>query len=154
MKHLEPVIENLSNLQHRTGLARASFYAGMAFSNTRTTAVHAVSYPMTLHYGVPHGVACSLTLADFWRYNLDAIDPAKVARLLAAVGERDPVAFAGRLKALAHQIGLPVTLAQAGIPREGIEIILNEGFHPERAANNPRQLTREDLREILERIHE
>ena len=154
MKHLEPVVEDLSNLQHRIGLAKASLYAGMAFSNTRTTAVHAVSYPMTLHYGVPHGVACSLTLADFWRYNLDAIDPAKVARLLAAVGEKAPEVFAGRLKALAHQIGLPVTLAQAGIPREGIGIILDEGFHPERAANNPRHLTREDLREILERIYD
>ena len=154
MKHLEPVVEDLTNLQHRIGLAKASLYAGMAFSNTKTTAVHAVSYPMTLHYGVPHGVACSLTLADFWRYNLDAIDPAKVARLLAAMGEKDPEAFAGRLKALAHQIGLPVTLAQAGIPRGGIDIILDEGFHPERAVNNPRHLTREDLREILERIYD
>lgn len=154
MQHLGPAIEDLSNLQHRIGLAEASLYAGMAFSNTQTTAVHAISYPMTLHYGVPHGVACSLTLAEFWRYNLDAIDPAKVARLLAAVGEKDPEAFARRLKALAHQIGLPVTLAQAGIPREGIDIILEGGFHPERVANNPRQVTREDLREILGRLYD
>lgn len=153
MQHLGPVIEDLSNLEHRIGLARASLYAGLAFSNTKTTAVHAISYPMTLHFGVPHGVACSLTLAEFWRYNLDAIDPAKVARLLAAVDVKDPEAFAPRLKALAHQIGLPVILAQAGIPRDGIEVILDEGFHPERVVNNPRQLTREDLREILERIY-
>ena len=153
LKHLGPVMEDLSNLQHRIGLAKASLYAGLAFSNTKTTAVHAVSYPMTLHYGVPHGVACSLTLVEFWRYNLDAIDAAKVARLLAAVGEKDPEAFAGRLNELARQIGLPVTLTQAGIPREGVEVILDEGFHPERVVNNPRQLTREDLREILERIY-
>jgi phosphonate metabolism-associated iron-containing alcohol dehydrogenase len=154
MRHLERVVEDLSNLEHRIALAKASLYAGLAFSNTKTTAVHAVSYPMTLHYDVPHGVACSLTLAEFWRYNLDAIAPAKVACLLAAVGEKDPEAFAPRLKALAYQIGLPVTLAQAGIPRDGIEVILDEGFHPERVVNNPRPLTREDLREILERIYD
>ena len=154
MKHLGPVMEDPDNLQHRIGLARASLYAGLAFSNTKTTAVHAVSYPMTLHFGVPHGVACSLTLAEFWRYNLDAIDSNKVARLLATVGEKAPDAFAGRLKALAHQIGLPVTLGQAGIPREGIDIILDEGFHPERVVNNPRQLTRADLRGILERLYD
>ena len=154
MKHLEPGIEDLSNLQHRIELAKAALYAGMAFSNTKTTAVHAISYPMTLHFGVPHGVACSLTLAEFWRYNLDAIDPDKVARLLVAMGEKAPEAFARRLKALAHQIGLPVTLAQAGIPRQEIDVILDEGFHPERVINNPRQLTRADLREILERIYD
>jgi phosphonate metabolism-associated iron-containing alcohol dehydrogenase len=154
MKHLRPVIKDSSNLQHRIGLARASLYAGLAFSNTKTTAVHAISYPMTLHFGVPHGAACSLALAEFWWYNLDAIDPAKVARLLAAAGEKDPGAFAHRLRGLAHEIGLPVTLSAAGIPREGIDIILDEGFHPERVVNNPRHLTREDLREILERIYD
>jgi phosphonate metabolism-associated iron-containing alcohol dehydrogenase len=148
MKHLRPVIEDLSNLEHRIGLARASLYAGLAFSNTKTTAVHAISYPMTLHFGVPHGVACSLTLAEFWWYNLDIIDPPKVARLLAAVGEKDPEAFAGRLKALAHQIGLPITLSAAGIPREGLDIILDEGFHPERVVNNPRRLDKLDLSSV------
>jgi len=152
--HLGAVMDDLGSVEHRVGLAKASLYAGMAFSNTQTTAVHAISYPMTLHYGVPHGVACSLTLAEFWRYNLDAIDPVKVERLLAAVGEKDPEAFARRLKVLAHQIGLPVTLAQAGIPREGVDVILDEGFHPERVVNNPRSLTRDDLREILERIYD
>jgi alcohol dehydrogenase class IV len=133
-------------------MAKASLYAGLAFSNTRTTAVHAVSYPMTLRYNVPHGVACALTLAEFWRYNLDAMSPVKVARLLAAVGEETPEAFGERIKELAHRVGLPVTLAQAGIPREGISVILDEGFHPDRVVNNPRELTREDLRKILERI--
>jgi len=154
LTHLGPVMDDLGSVEHRVELAKASLYAGMAFSNTKTTAVHAISYPMTLHYGVPHGVACSLTLAEFWRYNLDAIDAAKVARLLAAVSEKDPDAFGGRLKALAQQIGLPVTLAQAGMPREGIDIIVDEGFHPERVVNNPRQLTRGDLRAILERIYD
>jgi len=45
-------------------------------------------------------------------------------------------------------------LKKAGIPKEGIAVILNEGFHPERVTNNPRQLTRTDLQEILERIYE
>lgn len=154
LAHLGAVMENPNSLEHRVALAQASLYDGLAFSNTKTTAVHAISYPMTLHYGVPHGVACSLTLAEFWEYNLEAIDPGKVARLLATVGEQDPGGFAERLKALAYQIGLPVTLAGAGIPWEGIDVILDEGFHPERVVNNPRHLTREDLREILERIYD
>ena len=154
LANLGPGVEEPASLEHREALATASLLDGLAFSNTRTTAVHAVSYPMTLHYGVPHGVACSLTLAEFWQYNLEAIAPIKVARLLGAVGEKNPEAFSRRLKALARRIGLPLTLAGAGIPREGIDVILDEGFHRDRVVNNPRQLTRKDLRQILERIYD
>jgi phosphonate metabolism-associated iron-containing alcohol dehydrogenase len=151
--HLEYVMMDLSNLVHRAGLARASLCAGMAFSNTKTTAVHAVSYPMTLHYGVPHGVACALTLPEFWRYNLETIETGKMAFLLSAVGLKDPEEFADQIETLRQELGLPCTLRAAGIPREGIAVILDEGFHPERVVNNPRHLTRGDLQNILEKIY-
>ncbi len=154
LDHLEPVIADPDNLSHRSALAMGSLHAGLAFSNTQTTAVHAVSYPMTLNYGVPHGAACSLTLAAFWLYNLEAIDRTKVARLMAAVGGTDPGSFALRVTSLAERVGVPVTLSAAGIPREGIDVIIEQGFHPERVVNNPRRLTAEDLREILERLYE
>jgi phosphonate metabolism-associated iron-containing alcohol dehydrogenase len=153
LQHLKHVMTDLSNLVHRTGLARASLYAGMAFSNTKTTAVHAVSYPMTLHYGMPHGVACALTLPEFWRYNLEAIEAGKTARLLSAVGLSNPYKFVDRVESIRQEVGLPCTLRAAGIPQEGIEVILNEGFHPERVVNNPRHLTRDDLRNILEKVY-
>jgi phosphonate metabolism-associated iron-containing alcohol dehydrogenase len=153
LQHLGPVMDDLGSRVHRAALAQASLYAGLAFSTTKTTAAHAVSYPMTMHFGLPHGVACSLTLGEFWRYNLDYIDAAKVGRLMASIGQDDPLALPERLKNLARQIGLPLTLKDAGIPVEGIDVILNEGFHPERVVNNPRPLNREDLRGILEKIY-
>ena len=41
---------------------RASMFAGLAFSNTKTAISHSISYPITLKYKVPHGIACSFTL--------------------------------------------------------------------------------------------
>ena len=49
-----------------------------------------------------------------------------------------------------RDINAPLTLHEAGI--DDIEIILNEGFSPERMNNNPRKVTRESLQEILEKI--
>ena len=46
----------------RQRLSRASLFAGLAFSNTRTALAHALSYHLTLHHGVPHGIACSFSL--------------------------------------------------------------------------------------------
>ena len=37
------------------------FY-GIAMSKTKTAICHSISYPLTSLYGLPHGIACSLTL--------------------------------------------------------------------------------------------
>lgn len=48
-------------------MQRGSFWGGMAIRLTRTAISHAISYPVTLHYGAPHGIACSFTLLDVER---------------------------------------------------------------------------------------
>lgn len=53
---------DLSNQELRSRMALAALKAGMAFSNTKTALAHSISYEMTLHYGLPHGIACSFTL--------------------------------------------------------------------------------------------
>ncbi|TFY86642.1 iron-containing alcohol dehydrogenase [Pseudomonas nabeulensis] len=54
--------QNLSDPQLRSRMALAALKAGLAFSNTKTALAHSISYEMTLHYGLPHGIACSFTL--------------------------------------------------------------------------------------------
>ena len=49
-----------------------------------------------------------------------------------------------------EKVNAPLTLTEAGI--DNIEVILNEGFSPERMNNNPRKVTIKDLRGILEKI--
>ncbi|MEX3776574.1 iron-containing alcohol dehydrogenase PsrA [Pseudomonas sp. MYb118] len=53
---------DLFNPELRSRMALAALKAGMAFSNTKTALAHSISYEMTLHYGLPHGIACSFTL--------------------------------------------------------------------------------------------
>lgn len=58
-----PQIKIIQNsLQLRRDLQSASVLGGLAISQTKTAIAHALSYPLTLHYGVPHGLACSFTL--------------------------------------------------------------------------------------------
>ncbi|MCI5130771.1 MAG: iron-containing alcohol dehydrogenase family protein [Candidatus Electrothrix sp. EH2] len=60
---LPELINNLSSLSLRRKMQHASLLAGMAISQTQTALAHSISYPLTLHYGVPHGLACSFSLA-------------------------------------------------------------------------------------------
>ena len=154
MNNLSDLMSNLQNLELRSKLAKASLYAGLAFSNTKTTAVHAVSYPMTLYYGIPHGIACSLTLREFLMFNKNYINRDKLENLLDVLGYADVNEMKRGLDELAKEVHIPISLEEAGIPKEGIEVILEEGFHPERVTNNPRKLTKTELRRILENIYE
>ena len=45
----------------------------MAFSNTTTAAAHSKSYPLTIHYGIPHGVASSISLIPLLEINGELI---------------------------------------------------------------------------------
>ncbi len=64
-----PVLaDNLDNLELRARMARAAMISGLAFSNTKTALAHSVSYPITLKHGVPHGIACSFSLAMVMRW--------------------------------------------------------------------------------------
>ena len=43
-------------------LLRASLFSGAAIAITRTAICHAISYPLTSRFGVPHGFACAFSL--------------------------------------------------------------------------------------------
>jgi alcohol dehydrogenase class IV len=49
-----------------TQFALASTHAGRAIAISRTALAHSISYPLTLTYGVPHGLACSFTLGEIF----------------------------------------------------------------------------------------
>lgn len=62
-----PKVLQTDSLESRSQLQLASFIAGLAISINRTAIAHSISYPITLHYGMPHGLACSFTLPNIAR---------------------------------------------------------------------------------------
>ena len=64
---LPRLVADLRNVALRTRMAKAALFAGLAFSNTQTAIAHSISYPFTLTFGVPHGIACSFTLPAVMR---------------------------------------------------------------------------------------
>lgn len=62
MQHLNAVLQQPDQLKSREELQKASFLAGLAISINRTAIAHSISYPLTSHYAVPHGLACSFSL--------------------------------------------------------------------------------------------
>jgi len=71
---LPAACEHGNDLQVRRLVLEGSLLAGLAISNARTTAAHAISCPMTVNFRVPHGIACGIVLPQLIRYNSGAID--------------------------------------------------------------------------------
>lgn len=80
------------NVKARVELARAAWQAGMCLSQTRTALAHAMSYPITLTKGIPHGLACSWSLPWVWR-QAAGVDPARDMVLAQIFGpeETEPI---------------------------------------------------------------
>ena len=65
-----PVINEVSNdPELREKLSLASLFAGLAISQTRTSICHSISSPLTLKYGIDHGVACTFSILEVFKYN-------------------------------------------------------------------------------------
>lgn len=62
MVAITELANDLSNLAARSKMAEASLLAGMCISQTRTALCHSMSYPLTAHFGLPHGIACAFTM--------------------------------------------------------------------------------------------
>lgn len=62
LAHLPNLPQQLDNLNWRTKMLEGSIFAGLAFSNTQTALAHALSYPLTLKWRIPHGLAVAFSL--------------------------------------------------------------------------------------------
>ena len=116
----------------RSRMAEASLLAGLAISQTRTALCHSISYPITAHFGVPHGLACAFTMLPVLELNLRAEDGrfAWVERQLS-MGPLTKV-FGKLAKDL--QIGSRVRKL---VPDLGsLNALVPEMYTPERADNN------------------
>ncbi len=86
VKESLPIIaEDPENLRHRTQMAFASNISGIVISQTGTTIVHALGYPITSSRGIRHGLANMLTLCQVSK-DVEKIEPGRVKLALEPFG--------------------------------------------------------------------
>ncbi len=130
---LPPLIDKLRNVDLRTRVAQAALFAGLAFSNTKTALAHNLSYPITLGYGVPHGIACSFTLPVVLE-SVAGIAGFRGAALRAIFGD-DLATAAKSLKDFLSNLGVAVRVEELGVPIEEWDQIVDAAFVGERGRN-------------------
>jgi alcohol dehydrogenase class IV len=145
------------NVEARYHMSLAATISGLAFGSGGLGAVHALSNPLGIEYGLPHGRANALMLPHVMTYNLIG-NPIKFALIAEAMGEElealSPVE-AGALaveavKELLNQLKISIRLRDYHIPQKDIPKLVERVMKVSRLfVPNPRNVTREDVEEIF-----
>lgn len=123
----------LANIDLRSELALASLRAGLAFSNTKTSLAHSLSYPMTLKHGVVHGHACSFTLPLLLE-SVVGLDN-ELDRALREIFGKDLAAGAGQLTNMLQSLGVATDPACYGVTPTAWREYVDAAFEGARGKN-------------------
>ncbi len=159
-KSLKKCYTNGKDLDARAEMILASFYAGICIACSGTNGVHALSYPLGGRYRIPHGVSNAILLAPVFKANKDAC-VAKLAAIAPLCGkdmagksdEQKADIFVDALEELSRDLGIPAKMSELGIPAEDLDTIVDAALEVKRLLNNnPKTLTRDDIRAIYTSI--
>ena len=160
LKNLLDAIINEDN-EARKHICQGANLAGKAINISKTTGPHAVSYPFTTHFNLPHGHAVSLSFPFFVKYNygfnseecndirgVEYVNET-VEELCFIFGLEKVEELSIYLKNLFIQIGLNQSLIELGVNSEKK---INQVIHDinyERANNNPRKINSSELKKYF-----
>ena len=167
---LQLVFDNLENAfvgatpKNREALMRGANLAGRAIDITFTTAPHALSYPVTSGYGVPHGAAVALFIAPILLFNseVSTADCAdlrgpkttgrRIRRIVELLGCENSEGAANRIWQMLDQLQCPRRLRDVGVTTdEQVQAIAGK-VNIERLANNPRRIPADALSRLLKSL--
>ncbi len=132
--HLPLVEKNLQNSISRKALQDGATLAGLAISQSHSSIAHAMSYPLTLHFNMPHGFACSVLLPAIIQY----------VTKKNAWNNMVNVDHYGRAFDLLAQYVMPEIFARYATIDEAL-LHIDEMFTPSRAATFVADITKEDV---------
>jgi len=154
---LRRAYSNGSDLNARKAMSEAALLAGLAFTNASNCAGHAAAYAFATKYGVPHGMACGISLPYVMKFNSLAI-PERLADIAIAMGVEGEGLSTRELAQLAvaevidllTDLDLPTSLQEIGIPEEDIVKLADNMLKATRLLEaNPRRVGLEEAREIF-----
>lgn len=148
LKILPELKKRPHDLTNRSAMMSASLLAGMAISQTRTALAHSISYPLTLGFDLPHGIACSFTLPELLKYNA-VVDDGRLRQLALNLGHKDTLELAKVLDSLLLNLDVSSFFSAHGLGGEQALALTHEMLTPGRADNNLRHANMDDVHAIV-----
>lgn len=145
LHHLPRARQAPEDLDARAGMLEAACLAGMAIADTGTLIPHALSYPVTIRFGIPHGRATALLLPALLE-RLVAVQPDRCQRVGTLLGDTEQPARA--LRAFIESLGVAPRLGAYGMQNDCLELLAGQAYGKKHVGNTPGEWSRQDLEQL------
>jgi alcohol dehydrogenase class IV len=130
-------IQSLDNIAKLKYFQKGSYFAGKAINISKTTAAHAISYPLTAKFKIPHGVAVFLTLPYLAEMNFNDKTLPVFDELFKLFNVRNINDLSNSLKNIMNSMGFITDIYDYGVTENDFESIAGQSIVPGRSDNNP-----------------
>lgn len=152
IKTLPQAYKHPQDAQARNHMMMASLFAGMAFSQTRTTGCHVLSYPLSSMYHGAHGESCAISLPAFIRISHEK-EAEKMMMLERELGYANQYEFADAIEALLQSVHMPIRLSQLGVKKSDVDKIVHTALKSKKQLDlSPAVMDENRLRQLINSI--
>jgi alcohol dehydrogenase class IV len=151
LENLYSCYKNPQDAAGRYNMVQASFLGGFSFGQTKTTAIHGLSFPLADAYHIEHGVTCALTLVPFIQYVYPSASE-KMDQLIVFCGYKNIQHFTAAIIDLLQKLDLPTTLSSVGGKQADIWSIAETAIKFPITHMMPRTITLDEMIAILNSI--
>jgi alcohol dehydrogenase class IV len=144
-KNLKKVFYNGRSIEHRTAIAHGSLLAGIALANARLGGVHGMAHAIGSRCSIAHGTVCAVLLPYIVRFNWE-YSKDKYIKIQEALEIDNLPQY---IEDLNSSFDIPKKLGFLGLRRELFETIAAESLPSGSLKANPRQITIDDIYDIL-----
>ena len=157
--YLRDAVKDGNDMVARDKMAYAEFLAGMAFNNASLGYVHAIAHQFGGFYNLPHGVCNAILLPAVQEYNAK-VCPDRLKDVAEFMGvdvsnmtdEEGAAAAITAIRKLSADVEIPSGFEQLGAKKEDFDILAVNALKDACCATNPRQATKEEIIEILNKV--
>ncbi len=149
--NIQAACDTPDDIEAREAMLLGAMLAGQAFANAPCAAVHAMAYPLGVHFHVPHGLANALMLAPVLRFNTPAAAPlyAELGDVIGANATGDFEAraesFVAKMTEICAATGVKSRLSEVGVSHNVLPKLAEDAVKIERLMkNNPRPVAYDD----------
>ena len=143
------IYQDLTNIEVRENLLLGSFLAASALMNSGTGPAAAISYPLGVHFGVPHGLGGGISLPHVISKNIEK-----------GFNDYDQIlssniknSYIEKIESIWNAINIPNNLNEYKIVNEDLNLLVNETYDMKGAIEqNPVKYDIDDIKKICEKI--
>lgn len=151
LKGIKLIKENLltayresENGDARTNMAMASLLGGLAISQTGTILLHALGYPLTVYYDIPHGLANAIMLMPFIEF-MEEISVKRLHDILSILSLPE-------LKDIFNTLNIKTSLKEYNIGEDIIDVFTNNVMDKKNLKYTPFEINEKIVTNLYRKI--